>query len=185
MKKALLFVDYNYDFVADDGSLTSGAAGQALDEHLLALVKKTLADDDFVFICNDAHDPHDQYDPEAPLFPAHCRKGTKGGELFGESGKLLLQRYAEHDPHVSYIPKLRYSAFFGTPLDSMLRARGVEEVIVVGVCTDICVLHTVISAVYAGYKVTVPANCCATIIPGGQEWALAHMKGCLGVNVIE
>ena len=118
-----------------------------------------------------------------------CGKETErylfAGVLKYKSGKLLLQRYAEHDPHVSYIPKLRYSAFFGTPLDSMLRARGVEEVIVVGVCTDICVLHTVISAVYAGYKVTVPANCCATIIPGGQEWALAHMKGCLGVNVIE
>ena len=183
MNKALLIIDYNNDFVADEGVLTSGKAGQALDQPILARIKAALADNDTVFICNDAHDPSDCFDPEKKLFPAHCQAGSWGAELYGESGSLLRQRLDDHDARVIYLPKLRYSAFFGTPLAYMLRSRGVRELTAVGVCTDICVLHTVIDAVYEGFSVTVPADCCATIMEHGQEWALAHMKGCLGVNV--
>ena len=42
--------------------------------------------------------------------------------------------------------KTRYSAFAGTDLEMKLRERGIEEVHLVGVCTDICVLHTAVDA---------------------------------------
>lgn len=184
MKRALLVVDYSNDFAHDQGALSAGAAGQALDRPILAEIERALADDAFIFICHDEHTAGDAYHPEAALFPAHHEKGGWGAEFYGESGRKLRELLAARDPRVTYVPKQRYSAFFGTPLDMMLRARGVEELTVVGLCTDICVLHTVIDAAYAGYRVRVPANACATVMPYGQEWALAHMKNCLGVDIV-
>ena len=84
---------------------------------------------------------------------------------------MIRELQAEGHSRMIYLPKTRYSAFFATPLDAMLRARKVHHLTVTGVCTDICVLHTVIDAIYNHYSVAVVENCCATCIPHGQEWA--------------
>ncbi len=72
---------------------------------------------------------------------------------------------------------------FGTPLDSLLRERSINQVEIVGVCTDICVLHTAISAYNLGYKISVPAEGVASFNQKGHEWALAHFKNSLGAEV--
>ena len=184
MKKALLIIDYSNDFIADEGALTCGKAGQALDDEIVALINKSLAAGDFIFVCNDEHQADDKYDPESELFPPHNLAGSWGAKIYGKTGLLIEKEKAAGNDKVIYIPKTRYSAFFGTTLDAKLRARNVDELTVVGVCTDICVLHTVIDAVYAGYKVNVAEDCCATIIDNGQEWSLGHMQNCLGVEII-
>lgn len=97
---------------------------------------------------------------------------------------MIRELQAEGHSRMIYLPKTRYSAFFATPLDAMLRARKVHHLTVTGVCTDICVLHTVIDAIYNHYSVAVVENCCATCIPHGQEWAIAHMRDCLGAEII-
>ena len=184
MNKALVIVDYSNDFISDQGSLTCGAIGQAVDEAIVAQIEAALAEGDFIFVCNDEHDKDDAYDPEKALFPPHNLAGSWGAEIYGKTGELLRKLVQEQEEKVVYLPKKRYSAFYGTPLDYMLRARDVGELTVVGVCTDICVLHTVIEAIYKGYRVKVPENCCATIIGHGQEWALNHMRNCLNVEII-
>ena len=55
--------------------------------------------------------------------------------------------------------------------------------IISGVCTDICVLHTAISAYNLGYKISVPAEGVASFNQKGHEWALAHFKNSLGAEV--
>ena len=184
MQRALLVVDYSNDFVHDAGALSAGQVGQALDRPILAEIERAYAAGEFIFICHDEHMAGDIYHPEAALFPAHHEKGGWGAEFYGESGGRLKNLLDAGDKRVAYVPKQRYSAFFGTPLDMMLRARDVRELTVVGLCTDICVLHTVIDAAYLGYRVRVPERACATIMPQGQEWALAHMKNCLGVDIV-
>ncbi len=183
MKRALLIIDYSNDFVDEKGVMSCGEAGRALDEPILAQIRHTLDRDDFVFVCNDAHEEGDAYAPEAVLFPPHNLVGSWGAEIYGTTGKLIRALLAKGHPNVTMVPKQRYSAFYGTPLDMMLRQRNVEMLTVVGVCTDICVLHTVIDACYRGYVVAVPANACATPFAHGQEWALAHMRTCLGVEI--
>lgn len=184
MKRALLIIDYSNDFIDDKGALTCGDAGQSLDDPILEQINATLDNDDFVFVCNDQHQEDDAYDPEALLFPPHNLEGSWGAELYGASGRLLQALLREGHPNVRFLGKQRYSAFFGTPLDMMLRARNVEHLTVVGVCTDICVLHTVIDACYLGYMVTVPREACTTITPNGQDWAINHMRDCLSVEVL-
>jgi maleamate amidohydrolase len=54
------------------------------------------------------------------------------------------------------LPKHRYSAFFATDLDLLLRDQGVDTVIVAGVKTNVCVRGTVEDAFAYGYRVVVP-----------------------------
>ena len=61
---------------------------------------------------------------------------------------------------------------------------------VIGVCTDICVLHTVADLRNRDYRVVVPASAVATFDAPGhpgdevQKWALAHLKAVLGARVL-
>ena len=61
-----------------------------------------------------------------------------------------------------------------------------QEVEIVGLCTDICVVSNalIIKATYPEIKVSVDANCCAGVTPESHKAALATMKMCQ-VEVIE
>ncbi|MEU4233791.1 isochorismatase family cysteine hydrolase [Nonomuraea sp. NPDC026600] len=60
------------------------------------------------------------------------------------------------------VRKERYSAFIGTPLESMLRQAGVDRVTVTGLTTECCVASTANDAFQLGWDVQVPADCCAS-----------------------
>ena len=68
--------------------------------------------------------------------------------------------------------KLFASAFFGTPLASMLAAHGVDTVIVTGASTSGCVRATVVDALQHGYRVVVPREPVADRAAGPHEAAL-------------
>ena len=56
---------------------------------------------------------------------------------------------------------------------------------ITGVCTDICVLHTAISAYNLGYKGIVNENRVASFNEAGHQWALSHFESALGFKVIK
>ena len=85
--------------------------------------------------------------------------------------------------NVCYLDKTRYSAFAGTDLEIRLRARGITELHLVGVCTDICVLHTAVDAYNRGFNVVVYREAVASFNQQGHEWALGHFEGALGAVV--
>ncbi|MBZ5782378.1 cysteine hydrolase family protein, partial [Klebsiella aerogenes] len=57
--------------------------------------------------------------------------------------------------------KRRYSAFFATDLDLLLRGMGVDTVVLTGVATDVCVRATAQDAMQLDYRVIVPRECVA------------------------
>ncbi|WP_225046459.1 cysteine hydrolase family protein [Lacticaseibacillus kribbianus] len=180
MPKALLIIDYTNDFVAPTGALTAGAPAQAIAPRIVELASQFVTAHDFVYLPTDVHTPHDPYHPESKLFPPHNVRGSWGRELFGP----LAPWYAEHQgANVVLFDKTRYSSFAGTPLDLWLRERDVTEVHLVGVCTDICVLHTAVDAYNLNYPLTIHQDAVATFKPGGQEWALDHFKTCLNATI--
>lgn len=131
--KALLNIDYTYDFVADDGKLTCGKPGQALENEIVRLTKQFIENNEYVVFAVDVHDENDPYHPETKLFPPHNIRGTKGRDLYGKLQAVYDENKNRDD--VYYMDKTRYSAFAGTDLDMKLRARGITEVHLVGVCT--------------------------------------------------
>jgi len=56
--------------------------------------------------------------------------------------------------------------------------------IVAGVCTDICVLHTVADARNRDYPVEVVEAAVASFDPEAHQFALEHMKMILGARVV-
>jgi len=95
-----------------------------------------------IFLC----DSHADDDLEFKMFPPHCIAGTSESEVIPE-----LADYAGE-----VIPKTRFSSFFDTLLSDKLRAINPDRLIVCGVCTDICIMHTVSDARNRNYEVEVP-----------------------------
>ena len=178
--KALIVIDYTNDFVATDGALTTGEPGQKIEEKVSSLTKEFVANQDFVVMAVDKHDPTDNYHPENKLFPPHNVADTAGRELYGS----LKEVYEDRRDKIYWIDKRHYSAFSGTDLDIRLRERGIQEVHLIGVCTDICVLHTAVDAYNLGYQLMIPENAVASFDEQGHEWALRHFKQTLGATIL-
>lgn len=179
MEKALLVVDYTFDFVADEGALTCGKPGQAIEEKICALAEQFLQENQLVVFPVDLHKADDELHPEAKLFPPHNIEGTRGRHLYGR----LAEVYETHQEQILWMDKTRYSAFAGTPLELLLAERGIKEIHLAGVCTDICVLHTAVDAYNKGFEITVYKDAVASFDPQGHEWALRHFSGSLGAKV--
>ncbi len=180
--RALLSIDYTNDFVASDGSLTTGAAGQKIESRLVELTKDFIFKQEFVVFAIDGHETSDLYHPENNLFPPHNIMGTDGRKLYGKLAGIFESN--KNKANVYWISKRHYSAFSGTDLFIRLRERQITEVHLTGVCTDICVLHTAVDAYNLGYKIVVHKDAVASFDPAGHDWALRHFKNTLGATIV-
>lgn len=180
--KALINIDYTNDFVAVGGALTCGEPGRKIEPAICRLTYQFVNANDYVVFAVDLHEVNDQYHPEISLFPPHNLYGTIGRRLYGSLDDLWYNRMS--NPNIHWIDKTRYSAFAGTDLELRLRERGITEIHVVGVCTDICVLHTVIDAYNKGFTVVVHKDAVASFNQAGHDWALEHFEHVLGVKVV-
>ncbi|MBM7698176.1 cysteine hydrolase family protein [Kurthia huakuii] len=181
MDKALVVIDYTNDFVATDGALTCGAPGQALEPYITKLTTQFIDDEQYVVFACDLHEEQDPYHPETALFPPHNIRDTAGRKLYGR----LQDVYEAHATlsHVKWMDKTRYSSFAGTELFIRLRERGIQELHLVGVCTDICVLHTAVDAYNLGFRIIIHEQGVASFNDAGHTWALEHFKHSLGATV--
>ncbi len=181
MKKALIIIDYVYDFVADDGKLTCGKVGQEIENYIAETVQKFALSGDCIVVARDNHDDADKFNKEAGMFPIHC-SDAKGRALFGKVENAVAS--APQSSVVS-IDKTRYSAFCGTPLDLKLKERNVSEIHLVGVCTDICVLHTAIEGYNLGYQIVVHEKGVASFNSEGHKYSLSHFENVLSAKVVK
>lgn len=105
----------------------------------------------------------------------------------GPLGKLLVRGEYGHDlidelqPLATepVIDKPGYSAFASTDLDLLLRNRGISQLIISGVTTEVCVSSTLRSAVDLGYACTLVSDACGSGYPELHAAALAmvHVEG--------
>jgi nicotinamidase/pyrazinamidase len=170
MANAVLVVDMLRGFLEEGYPLYIGEESRRIIPNIQRLLERELAQDPkLFFIC----DRHTQDDPEFRMFPPHCIEGTAEAEVIPE--------LASYPGEV--IPKKRYSGFFGTPLDEKLKELKPEKLIVCGVLTNICVLHTVADARNRDYEVEVPIDCVASSDETAHKFALEHMEKVLGAKL--
>ncbi len=171
MANAVLVVDMLKGFLEEGYPLYCGEQARRIIPNIRELLQQELAKGSKVFfIC----DRHDLDDLELKMFPPHCVSGTEEAEIIPE-----LRDYPGE-----VIPKNRYSGFFKTVLDERLQAVRPEKLIVCGVCTDICVMHTVADARNQDYAVEVPTDCVASFNEEGHRFALDHMDKVLGAKLV-
>lgn len=178
--KALINIDYTVDFVT--GALPCGEPGMKIEDEISNITREFISRGDYVVFAIDIHQKNDSFHPETVLYPPHNIEGMAGRDLYGKL-KEVYEKNQERE-NVYWIDKTRYSAFAGTDLEIKLRERGIMEVHLVGVCTDICVLHTAIDCYNKGFKVFVHENAVASFNPEGHQWAIGHFKTCLNATVL-
>ncbi|RXJ04001.1 cysteine hydrolase [Anaerobacillus alkaliphilus] len=184
MMKALLIIDYTNDFVADDGSLTCGKPAQDIEERITEITKEFVESNDYVLFAVDVHEKDDPYHPETKLYPPHNLRNSKGRDQYGRLGSYYEQLQQSKNLQVDWVDKTRYSAFCGTDIEMRLRMRNITEVHLVGVCTDICVLHTAVDAYNKGFQIVVHEDAVQSFSQSGHEWALNHFTAALGAKVV-
>ena len=171
MGNAVLVVDMVVGFLEPGHNLYCGDEARKIIPRVRNLIEKEqAAGSEVLFLC-DTHDPDDL---EFQMFPVHCVRGTEEPNIISE-----LSGYGGEK-----IPKRRYSAFFETDLERRLVDLNPEKVIICGVCTDICVMHTASDARNRDYPVEVPVDCVATFDAEAHRYALQHMEKILGVKLV-
>ncbi len=177
-KTALLVVDMQKGFL-QPGSVMEVPQGRELIPNIQRLIN----------LCRDKGIPviYTQfvYSPNVPnligeLHPEHKRLPEGAEPGFRKPSSCCL----EGDESVEIVPQLSprpgelvvhkhgYDAFFGTNLDCALRSRGIEQLILTGVMTDICVLSTACGALHRNYRVSLVKDAVATLWPEVQRMCL-------------
>jgi nicotinamidase-related amidase len=123
--------------------------------------------------------------------PAKLERGTPSLRIGapGPMGRVLVRGEPGHDIVPALYPvagepvidKPGKGAFYQTELELMLRNRGIENLLVCGVTTEVCVNTTVREANDRGYRCIVLADCCASYFPQFHEAGLAMIKAQGGI----
>ncbi|MDY6911578.1 MAG: isochorismatase family cysteine hydrolase, partial [Chloroflexota bacterium] len=171
MATAVLVTDILRGFMEEGRPLYCGDAARRIIPRVQALLERETAKGSSIFYICDNHAPDDA---EFQIFPPHCIAGTVEAEIIPE----LIEFKGE------FVSKTRYSGFFESALEEKLKELAPEKLIVCGVCTDICVLHTVADARNRGYAVEVPTDCVASFDESAHRFALKHMESVLGAKLI-
>lgn len=158
-RTALIVVDMQNDFVSEGGSLrvpdaeaTIPAIGALLElsrEHGMRVVY--------------SQDTHRDGDPEWQIWPEHAREGSWGWQIVD----ALTPAEGE-----TVVRKVRYDAFYGTPLDHLLRLWRVQTLVICGTVANICVHYTAASAALRWYDVVIPRDATSALDPFDLESSL-------------
>jgi nicotinamidase/pyrazinamidase len=166
MKKTLIVVDMQNDFI--DGSLGTREA-QAIVGKVKDKIKSYQENHGEIIFTRDTHTKDYLNTNEGKHLPVeHCIAGTEGWRI--ADGLEIADAVYIDKPTFGYMDWKHYN---------------LEEVEIVGLCTDICVVSNalIIKATYPEINVTVDASCCAGVTPETHKAALDTMKMCQ-VNVI-
>jgi nicotinamidase-related amidase len=168
--KALIIIDMLNDFV--DGALANPRA-QAIVPSLQRLLEHARRKGWVVVFSNDAHQPGDR---EIAVWGEHAMAGTPGAQVV----EPLKPERSRGD---LIVPKRLYGAFDGTDLGRALHARGVDEVVLAGQHTHICVRHAAYGAFERGYAITVPRDAVCTFEGVDEDQALDYLKTVYGARI--
>jgi len=94
--------------------------------------------------------------------------------LEGDQATALSDGLVPHE-HEYLIRKRRYSAFFATELELVLRCYGVQTLVLVGALTDVCVHYTFADAHQRDYRCLVVTDCVGGSSPPAHDAALRAM----------
>ncbi|MFH5824675.1 cysteine hydrolase family protein [Georgenia sp. AZ-5] len=174
--EALLVLDMQNGFLHRDGALYQ-AMGHPLHE-----IERTIeanarairaAQDAGMPIIATRHRYREGYVDAPALSRERFRTMDEGALLAGTWDADLVQDLPLE--HAILLDKVRMDAFFGTPLESLLRQLGVTSVFIGGVVTNACVETTARSAAMRDFRVTVLADCCTTATEADQDASLSSL----------
>lgn len=161
--KTLIVVDVQNDFV-------TGSLGTPEAQAIIPNVRKKIAEyrerKDKIIFTQDTHNSNYLETNEGKHLPVpHCIAGTDGWKIVDNlcnknNRKIRKQTFGYLD----------WSGFISHN----------DEIEIIGLCTDICVISNVLilKAMFPNIKITVDASCCAGVMPKTHKSAIEVMKMC-------
>lgn len=110
------------------------------------------------------------------LWPPHCVQGTEGAKVLVDNDIFLAIVKKGQDKNFDSYSGFQDDGGAKTELDRILRARGIEFLVIYGIATDYCVRATAMDAASLGYKVVVVEELCRGVSQETTEKALEEMK---------
>lgn len=182
--KAIILVDLQNDFI--DGALGSPEA-QAIVPTVCERLKEYEKEQPLVIFTKDTHYENYLETQEGKNLPvSHCIYGTPGWSINKQISSIVdtgkFHFWSDSNVIRSRVLK---NTFGSTDLMEILKITDFEEIIFMGLCTDICVVSNVLAAkmTLPETLITVDASCCAGVTPEKHKAALETMKSCQ-INVI-
>ncbi|WP_077216037.1 cysteine hydrolase family protein [Bacillus kwashiorkori] len=186
-KSALVIVDMQNAFIHPEGSLSKMGIDTTRSSIVIEPIKKLKAEfkkhNRPVIYIQHTHRP-DGLDAGlvAKVFPpimkfGHCFDGTWDAdfteELTPDNDDIIVKKH-------------RYSAFYNTQLEDILRELGVEILVVTGLATNVCVESTVRDAFYRDFNVFVPREATASFTEESELGAIGNFQFAFArVNTVE
>lgn len=167
MQNILVVVDMQNDFI--DGALGTKEAEAIVPK----VAEKIRTFSGRVLFTRDTHEAQYLATREGRNLPvAHCIRNTRGWEIHPDLEALRQEMPIDKE------------TFGSAGLGSILRAANhenpIQSVILVGLCTDICVISNamLLQAFLPETEIVVDASCCAGVTPERHEIALQAMRAC-------
>lgn len=188
-RKILIIIDAQNDFI--NGSLGTKEAVAAVDN----IVSKIEEFDGDTIVCTlDTHSEDYFSTKEGKRLPVkHCIKGTYGWEISGKITDAINRKIEESNNRIQLI-KIEKPTFGSEKLIEHMTGSDEGDcfktdyrIMIVGFCTDICVISNVLmikAHCYENSEITVASSCCAGVTPETHKAALDVMRSCQ-INVID
>ncbi len=177
-RTALLAVDVQNDFADPNGSLYV-KGGEEVVPFANAEIDRALSAGALVVYTLDWHPPSTpHFEKDGGIWPVHCVRGTWGAEFHPElvvKGEITRKGTGGEDGYSAFsVRDPRSGAQEGTEVEELLRARGIERVVIVGLATDYCVKETALDGRRLGFDATILLEGVrgVNLRPGDDERAL-------------
>jgi len=166
---ALIVIDVQNDFADPKGSL-SVRGGASLIPRINSEIAMATSAGATVVATQDWHPettPHFQKD--GGIWPVHCVGGTWGAELhpdlqIPDDAPRIRKGTGGEDGYSGFTMRDPVSGEeTSTGLDALLKERGIERVVIMGLATDYCVQASVLDAIRLGYRTAVLTDLCAPV----------------------
>ena len=187
---ALLLIDMQRDF------LEPGGFGEMLGNDVSQL-RRTIEPNHRLLTAWRSHGlqvihTREGHRPDLTDLPDAKRVRGRGKDQIGDRGpmgRILVRGEAGHDiipelyplPNEPVVDKPGKGAFWATDLHAILQHRGIRQLVVTGVTTEVCVHTTVREANDRGYDCLVPEDCVGSYFPDFQEMGLKMLKAQGGI----
>jgi nicotinamidase/pyrazinamidase len=190
-RTALVVVDVQNDFADPAGSLAVGG-GDRVVPVVNEIVAAAVEDGALVVATQDWHPPSTpHFEKDGGIWPVHCVAETWGAELHPElrlPADAPRVRKGQHgeDGYSGFTMRDPVSGEESpTELESLLRDRGVERVVVCGLATDYCVKATALDAARLGYATSIATDAVAAVdLEAGDGDRALHEATEAGIELV-
>ncbi|HET7046129.1 MAG TPA: isochorismatase family cysteine hydrolase [Solirubrobacterales bacterium] len=159
---AVIVTDVLNPYEHDDADLLAASAATATPLIAQLIENARARDVDVIYV----NDNHGEWNTSA----------NEIGELAMNGRRPDLVEPLLPASDLAFMTKLRHSVFYATPLEYLLRDRGIGRVVLSGQVTEQCILYSALDAYVRHYEVTVPRDAVAHIHPSLADAALEMIE---------